>query len=258
MFGAIVFFPWFIQGVVGVSATRSGTVMMPMTFAMVLGSIIGGCITRYITYRWQTTGGLALVICGFLLATRFNVNTGVWEAFLPIILLGFGLGIVMPLITIGAQQAFGREVRGVVTSTTAFFRSVGSTIGVTVFGIIFNHQMTAQFHKVLAPRLSMLPVPPAGLAKMAEKPSNLVQVLLQKPLQALIPESVRQPFLQMIKVMMSSSITPVFWTAIGTVGVGVLVAQFLGNESLSRQSIRQGSAATAAEIDEPPAPAFGH
>lgn len=46
MFGAIMFLPLFLQGVIGVSATNSGNTMIPMMFAMMITSILGGA-TNY-------------------------------------------------------------------------------------------------------------------------------------------------------------------------------------------------------------------
>jgi EmrB/QacA subfamily drug resistance transporter len=256
MFGAIVFVPWFIQGVVGVSATNSGTVMLPMTVMMMVGSIAGGQIARRIAYRWQIGGGLLLVVTGFFLATRFTLTTTMWQARTAIMFVGLGLGLVMPLITLGVQQAFGRHMRGVVTSSTAFFRSVGATVGVTLFGVLFNKQMSAQYDLLMVPQLKVLP--PALAAKLAElaaKPSDLVQVLLQKPLQALLPDQVRGAVLGTIKTMMADAIHPVFWSGLAVIAVGILLGQFLGRESLSAQIDRQAQLNpgddAAAPFDEP-------
>lgn len=249
LFGAAVFFPWFIQGVVGVSATTSGTVMVPMTLMMVVGSVLGGQIARRIEYRWQVTAGLVFMITGFALASRFSLTTTLWQARGAIMLLGFGMGLVNPLVMLGVQQAFGRRQRAVVTSAVSFFRSVGSTMGVTVLGVIFNSQMAAQFKSVMAPRLNRFPGALAGrLGALAVKPSNLVQVLLQKPLQQLIPPAVREPVLGLIRSMMSAALHPVFLTSVGVMASGLVVAQFLGNESLKRQMARQ-SAMRQAEDD---------
>jgi EmrB/QacA subfamily drug resistance transporter len=251
MFGAIVYVPWFIQGVVGVSATSSGTVMVPMTLMMMVGSIGGGQLARKIQYRWQIGGGLLCVIGGFFLATRFSLTTSLWQARIAIMFIGLGLGLVMPLITLGVQQAFGRSKRGVVTSATSFFRSVGATVGVTVFGIIFNKQMSHQFDLLMAPKIKLLPPQvAAGFSKLAEKPADLVQVLLQKPLQDMIPGQFRQPVMDAIKGMMANSIHPVFWTGLVVIALGVAVGMFLGTESLTGQIKRQAALGKSEDADE--------
>lgn len=157
MFGAIMFFPWFIQGVVGASATSSGTVLLPMTLMMVVASVLGGRIARRLQYRWQIGIGLLLMSTGFLLATRFSLATTLWQARAAIMFLGFGVGLVMPILTVAVQEAFGRDRLGTVTAASGFFRGIGATVGVTVFGILFNNQMSRQFDLILAPKLAALP-----------------------------------------------------------------------------------------------------
>lgn len=260
MFGAVVFVPWFVQGVIGVSATNSGTVSLPMTLAMMVGSMLGGQIARRIQYRWQVAVGLVFVIAGFFQATHFAVDTSLWTARYAMMCIGFGLGLVMPLITLGVQQAFDRSQRGVVTAATSFFRSVGATVGVTVFGILFNKQMGVQFSELMVPLVKTFP-PALGakLGQMAAKPSDLVQVLLQKPLQQLIPEPVRNPILGTVKLMMANSIHPVFWTGLCIIATGIVVGQFLGNESLMAQIKRQPQTAAGAVAEEDSEPVFaGH
>ncbi|HYG57193.1 MAG TPA: MDR family MFS transporter [Symbiobacteriaceae bacterium] len=250
MFGGIVFFPWFIQGVVGASATSSGTVLLPMTIMMMIGALLGGRIARRLEYRWQVGVGLAIVSAGFLAATRFSAATTLWEARAAIMLLGFGMGLVQPIITVAMQQAFGRDRRGTVTAAATFFRSVGSAVGVTLFGLLFNSQMSRQFDLLLAPKLRALPqAVTAGFSALAEKPSDLVQVLLQPHLQERIPGTVADT----IRTMMTLSIHPVFWAAAILVACGAAAAQLLGRESLATQAKRlqeldQSSSTTVPEL----------
>lgn len=232
MFGAIVFFPWFIQGVVGASATSSGTVLLPMTLMMVAASVLGGQITPRLEFRWQAGGGLLFMAAGFLLATRFTVTSTLWEARTAIMLLGFGLGLVHPILTIAVQQAFDGARRGAVTAAPSFFRSVGSTVGVTVFGILFNKQMAHQFDLLLTPKLAR---GAAALQGLAEKPADLAQILLRPQLQEGLPSGV----LETAKLMMANAIHPVFWTSIGLTVCGVVIAQFLGRAGLSSRIKRE-------------------
>lgn len=255
MFGAIVFFPWFIQGVAGASATSSGTVTLPMTVLMLIGSVLGGQVARRLEYRWQMGGGLLIVGAGFYLATRFSLTTTLWQARAAIMLLGFGIGLVQPILTVAVQQAFGRERRGTVTAATYFFRSVGSTVGVTGLGILFNNQMTHQYRLLLARKLAGLPQAAVEtLGGLAARPSNLVQILLQPKLQAELPAPVRPTLVETIKSMMASAIHPIFWTSFVVMIVGVLIVQFLGHESLATQAnLRRerspGAVFPAGEID---------
>src|SRR5215470_2123178 len=66
------------------------------------------------------------------------------------IILGLGMGPTMPVFTLASQNAVKVSQLGVVTSLTQFARSMGSTIGVALFGAILTNQFTPAFHDALA------------------------------------------------------------------------------------------------------------
>jgi hypothetical protein len=114
--------------------------------------------------------------------------------------------------------------------------------------------MTAQYQVDIAPKLAALPpAMAAGLAKIAEKPSDLVQVLLQKQLQEMIPQAIRPAVIDGIKDMMARSIHPVFWIGLSLITCGIFIAQFLGNESLTNQLKKQPKTETGAATETEPA-----
>lgn len=245
MFGAIIFVPWFIQGVVGVNPNVAGTVMMPMMLSMVTCAFISGRLALRIPYRAQLSAGFALVAAGFVLMTRWSVDTTQLTATWNTMVMGAGMGLMMPIITLAVQNAFPAQKRGVVTSAATFFRQVGSTVGVTIFSVIFNNQMAQQFQTTMAPRLAqagpLLNQAPAGLREMlVEKPQSLVQLLLREELQQGIPAQFLEPLKQGIRTMMSESLHTVFWTGLGVMVVGALIAQFMRNTSLRTQSAELG------------------
>lgn len=243
MFGAIVFIPWFIQGVVGVDPNRAGNVMTPMMMSMVISSILAGRLALKIPYRYQVSLGFLIIGTGFYLMTHWTVSTTLLQATLSSMVMGAGLGLLMPILTLAVQNAFPARQRGVVTSATTFFRSVGATVGVTVFGVIFNNQMASQFQAKLAPTMAqagpmLAKLPPQAkefFIQATQDPQLLVRILLSQEAQDAIPAPFRELFIGGIKVMMADSLHVVFWTSIGVVAVGFVVAQFLGKTSLKQQ-----------------------
>lgn len=237
MFGSVVFVPWFIQGVVGVSATFAGSVTSPMMLSMVVGSALGGRLTLRLRYRSQIALGLAVVSGGFWLAHLFTPTTTWWQATRTTMIIGFGLGLVMPLVIISVQNAFPRSVRGVVTSSTQFFRSIGATLGVTVLGAVFNHEMQQRFVTDLQPVAGSFPVALATRFShlTGRDAQGLVQLLLRPELSAPIPQPYRTELLTAIKYMMSDSLHVVFFVSMVIVLAGALVGQALGRESLASQ-----------------------
>jgi len=248
MFGAIVYIPWFIQGVIGVDPNVAGNVMTPMMMTMVVFSILAGRLALAVPYRYQITAGLGIVGSGYYLMAHWSVTTTQLHATLSSMVVGAGLGLMLPIMALAVQNAFPASKRGAVTSANTFFRQVGATVGVTAFGVIFNNQMAHQFQQTLAPMLAkaggalaaMPPQAAAFLQQATEDPQALVRILLSPEAQASIPEPIRAQFIGGVKEMMANSVHAVYWTGLGVALLGILLTQFLGNVSLKRQAAEQG------------------
>ncbi|HWI50546.1 MAG TPA: MDR family MFS transporter [Symbiobacteriaceae bacterium] len=248
MFGAVVFVPWFIQGVVGVDPNQAGSVMTPMMMTVVIFSVLAGRLALKLPYRYQITAGFLLVAVGFLTMTRWSVETTKLQATISTMIVGAGLGMMMPILTLAVQNAFPASRRGVVTSATTFFRSVGGTVGVAVFGVIFNGQMSQRFQETLAPKMAQMApmlaqLPPQAqefFKQVASNPQALIRVLLSEEAQKAIPAQFAPQFIGGIKLMMAESLHVVFWTSIAVVVVGLVSAQFLGGTSLKQQAKENG------------------
>jgi len=76
MFGVILYVPLFMQGVLGVSATRSGSLLTPLLVAAVVGSMATGqAISRTGRYRWLAISGAALATIGMFLMAIMDKTT---------------------------------------------------------------------------------------------------------------------------------------------------------------------------------------
>ncbi len=234
MFGAIMFLPLFLQGVIGVSATNSGNTMIPMMFAMVLTSILGGQLITKIGFRTQLTVGMSLMTVGFYLLSTMTMDTTQLVAISYIVVLGLGLGLVMPTLTIAVQQAFPPEQRGVVTSSTQFFRSIGGTLGITILGAVMNSRSIDLLNKEFLPTVRRVPGLQSGpfgamLAKAQSDPQGLFNALLSPTTLAKIPQQLQQIIIPPLKTALADSLHLVFLVAMGIVILGVVTSLFMGN-----------------------------
>lgn len=123
-----------MQGIVGVSASESGTIMTPMMISMIITSIIGGQLVYKIGIKSQIITGMLVMAGGFLLLTTLDLDTGKLVATSFMAIIGLGMGLVMPILTLALQESFSKEELGVVTSSSQFFRSIGGTFGITMLG----------------------------------------------------------------------------------------------------------------------------
>ncbi|MDV3221398.1 MDR family MFS transporter [Intrasporangium sp.] len=152
MFGAMIYLPVYAQGVLGVSATNSGLILMPMSVAMIGLSIIAGLvITKTGRYKLQTLFGLLLMGAGFWMLVRLDYEASELDLTVAMVVFGIGLGIAMQVYTLIVQNAAARRDLGIATASTQFFRNVGSTVGTAVFGTIMAGGLAANIAVHLPP-----------------------------------------------------------------------------------------------------------
>lgn len=240
MFGAIMFLPLYLQGVLGVSATSSGNTMIPMMAAMMITSIWGGKLVTRIQFRIQLALGMAIMAIGFFMMSTMNVSTSQATAIINIIVLGLGMGLVMPTLTIAVQSVFPPSERGVVTAATQFFRSIGSTLGMTILGVVMNHYSASSLQSNFLPAVQKIPGIQAGplagmLAKAETDPQGLFNILLSPDALKSIPQSLQQVMMPPLKLALASSLHYVFIVAMGIVFVGLFVSLVMGDARIEAQ-----------------------
>ena len=141
MFGMIIYLPLFMQGVLGVTATRSGNLLTPMMLGIVIGTFVCGQVTlRLRSYKTPIIAGSVLITVGSILFARMDGATRPPEVLLAMITSGFGMGLLLPAYTVAVQNAAPHKHMGIATASATFFRSIGSTVGVAIFGsLLLTH-----------------------------------------------------------------------------------------------------------------------
>ncbi len=144
MFGSIIYIPVYAQGVLGVDATNSGLILMPLMLGLVVMGILSGLvITRTGRYKGIMLSGVAIMGAGLFLLTRLTWTSTQTQLTVAMIVLGVGLGMAMQQYTLVVQNAVARADLGVATASTQFFRNVGSTVGIAVFGTVMTSGLAA-------------------------------------------------------------------------------------------------------------------
>ncbi|GLY82879.1 EmrB/QacA family drug resistance transporter [Actinoallomurus iriomotensis] len=151
MFGALTFLPIFLQVVHGVSPTLSGVHLLPMMGGLLLTSVLSGrLITRTGRYKVFPIVGTAVTATGLFLLSRMTEHTSTLLMSCYFCVLGLGLGLVMQVLVIAVQNAVGYRDLGAATSGASFFRSIGGSFGVAVFGSVFGNRLAAYTADALA------------------------------------------------------------------------------------------------------------
>ena len=147
-FGAITFLPLYLQLGLGVSATNSGLAMLPMMFGLIGASTISGrLVTRTGRYKPPMVFGGAMMLVGLYLMTQLGPSTTIIGVAWRVFVLGVGLGPAQGLFALAVQNAVPPHRLGVVTSSSQFFRQIGSTVGTAVFGAVMTHVLALESAK---------------------------------------------------------------------------------------------------------------
>ncbi|MFF8943400.1 MDR family MFS transporter [Streptomyces sp. NPDC014864] len=216
MFGAMTYLPTFLQVVRGVSPTMSGVHMLPMVFGMLLASTGSGQIVSR-TGRWKVfpIAGTAVTTIGLLLLHRLDEHSSTAAMSGCFFVFGLGLGLVMQVLVLIVQNAVSYEDLGVATSGATFFRSIGASFGVAIFGTVFASRLGDK----LAASFAGLRLP-AGASPdaLASDPRGI----------AALPPALRPAALHAY----ASAITDVFLYAAPVALLGFLLSWFLKEDKL--------------------------
>ncbi|MFG2607730.1 DHA2 family efflux MFS transporter permease subunit [Streptomyces sp. NPDC048514] len=216
MFGAMTYLPTFLQVVHGISPTLSGVHMLPMVIGLLLSSTVSGQIVSR-TGRWKVfpVTGTAVTAIGLLLLHQLDEFSSTAQMSVYFFVFGLGLGLVMQVLVLIVQNAVSYEDLGVATSGATFFRSIGASFGVAIFGTVFasrlGDKLTAAFRGVS--------LPPGATADTLEADPRGISAL---------PPALRPVALHAY----ASAITDVFLYAAPVALLGFLLAWFLKEDPL--------------------------
>jgi EmrB/QacA subfamily drug resistance transporter len=241
MFGGIIFVPLYFQGVMGLSASASGSFIIPMTLAQVAGSFVSGQLLSRTGghYRIQGMFGLGIMAMGVFLLSRLTPEVSYLFAIIGTILTGFGLGMTFPLYTIAVQNAVPYNILGVATSMVPFFRFMGGAAGLAVFGSVVANRFSAEFISNL-PEAVLKSITPETISSMTHNLQSLMTTGAQSQFAAIFGQFGEQGaslYTQTITVLqqaLSSSLTQIFF-----IGFIVIVVAFIFNLFLKEVPLRK-------------------
>jgi EmrB/QacA subfamily drug resistance transporter len=252
MFGTILFIPLYIQGVIGTSATQSGTVLMPLMITMILSSVVSGqIISRTGKYKLAGIFGMAVMAVGLFLLSGMGADTDYATVVRNMIIVGLGMGPTMPVFTLASQNAVKVNQLGVVTSLTQFARSIGSTLGVALFGSLLTNQFAPAFQSAL-PQAIRSVIPPEVLAQF-QNPQILLNPQLADALRQQASPEIFDALFGAIKIGLVSSLHDVFLLGAALGAIGLVIVLFLKELPLRRSyapSALDMPEGTAAQVGE--------
>ncbi|HTK33736.1 MAG TPA: MDR family MFS transporter [Caulobacteraceae bacterium] len=149
--GSVTFLPLYMQLGLGLNATDSGLSILPMMVGMIASSTVcGQLITRTGAYKPFMLGGSVMLILGLFLISLAGPHTGRLDMAWRVLIMGIGLGPSMSIFNIAVQNAVPRGQMGVATSSSQFFRQIGGTVGIALFGAVMTHNLATEAAKLPA------------------------------------------------------------------------------------------------------------
>ena len=234
MFGGIIFVPLYAQGVLGKSATSTGTIMTPMMLGMVVGATLSGQALSRLGGHYRTQGlvGLGILAVGLYLISRMTAETSFGVAVFNLVLMGFGLGTTFPTYTIAIQNSVHPRFMGVATSASQFFRSIGGLLGLAILGSVLTNRFSSKFlGSVGAEAEGVLTT--ERLKELAHNPQELVNEEAQAELQLAFAEAgpqgatLLEQVMEALRTALSSAIADVFSIALIVIIIAIVATLFL-------------------------------
>lgn len=213
-----VYIPIFVQAVYGGSATNAGLILTPMMLGSVVGSAASGIFQTKTSFRRLMAISVICFLAGMYLLSTLTPDTERWMLTVFMILAGLGVGFSFSLLPTSSNHGLEPQYRGTANSTNSFFRSLGMTLGITVFGTIQSNGFTNRLVEAFKGESAQ-----AGgnmLANMGDP-----QAIFQSTERAKIPAFV----LDKVVDAMSISITHVFTLAMIPVAIAVIFVILMGN-----------------------------
>ncbi|WP_165063163.1 DHA2 family efflux MFS transporter permease subunit [Marisediminicola senii] len=236
MFAALAFIPTFLQMSSGTSAAASGLLLLPMVAGLMGTSIYSGlAISRTGKYKAYPIAGTIVVILAMLWMTTLSETTPIWMICVQLFFFGAGLGLIMQVVILVVQNSVSSDMVGTATSTNNYFREVGGSLGVAVFGVMFTNRLSESLTEIFAGT-------GAGVDAAAEATATLDPAALDA-----LPPAVQEQ----IVAAYADSLAPVFWYLIPFLVIALVLAITLKQIPLSDVAgmVARGEAVGGADAD---------
>src|SRR5690606_552033 len=220
MFSAMAMLPTFLQMSAGAGVTESGLLMLPMMAGVMLTSIASGlAISKTGRHKMHPAAGLLIAIAGRMRLARLEGGMSLWLFGAMIFVLGAGMGLIMQTIVLAVQNSVDPHELGTATSSNNFFREIGAAVGTAAFTTVFTSRLSDNLEGVFG-GLPEGAVPAGG-------GSGLTPAIVEQ-----LPEPLRTGVVDAF----ADALAPAFWYLVPLVVVGLVLALFLKEVTLSNEA----------------------
>jgi len=246
--GTVVFIPLFMQGVLGTTATNSGTIITPLMLGFLVTAAVGGSImSRTQKYKVFALLGFLVMGIGAFLLSQAEPATSRTTMLLYMVVIGAGMGLAVPVFSLAAQNAVPQSQVGSVTSLVQFFRLLGSTLFSAVLGTAMNTSLQQRLAEVSFAGL------PEQVTTFLKSPQAIASPEAIDQVTAALPASLLAAFEQAlaeVRGLLAESITSVWTFGVLIAVAGLVVAVLLKEIPLRKEILKEEPAATQEATSE--------
>lgn len=217
MFGVLSYMPSYLQMVTGLSATKSGLLMVPMSVGVMATSLTGGAlVTRTGRYKWMPITSCLVVALGLFLLSALTVGASLWTVGVYLFIFGAGQGLGVQVLVLIVQNSFPITEVGTATAGNNFFREIGASLGSALVGTLFTSRLMDLLTKRLATSAG-------GFASTLD--ANSLTPALVNQLSGGVKSAVVASY--------NEALTPVFLYLLPMMVVGAVILLFVKEKSLA-------------------------
>ncbi|RKP53206.1 DHA2 family efflux MFS transporter permease subunit [Cohnella endophytica] len=251
IFGALIFVPFYLQGVLDYSPAASGLIMLAIVWSMTVAGIVGGKWVFHIGVRTQMIIGAVLMGIGFYLLSILDLNTSIPAMIASLSITGIGIGLIMPLIMLALYEVFSKDEITTIVSSSQYFRQIGGTLGATILGALLNMRSSIILKDQLLPHVNQLSEPNQELVNQVKgmidnNPQQLLSPLFNADVANVFPISMRDEINPVLTSTLSSSLHAVFIGGLVLACITLALAFIVGNIRIAKKS-EEASISNAAE-----------
>ena len=222
--------------------------MTPMMGSFIVAALIAGqLMTRTGRYKLISVFAAIMMSGGLYLFTRLGANSHYTNVIVDMVVLGLGIGALLPILNVAVQNAFPYHDMGIVNAAQQFVRSLGAVIATPILGTVLTNKFAAQMKVNLPSALqqAMSRLPPA-VQKTLSDPQSLTNAQTQAAIKSKFAAFGAQgtqlyhQFINAVHQSLAAGIQQLFWIALFFGLAAFLATLFLPEIPLQQEEFFEG------------------
>ena len=183
MMGSFFLVPVFAQMFLGLNATQTGYLFLPMALTMLVAAPIGAKLTNKFPTKYIVSFGMMISAFAIFHLSFLDARTTALDISLPLMLFAAGVGCGMgPLTNIATSSVPQNEV-GVASAILNLTRNIAGAVSIAIFSTVLTHSINTNIanvsnHSILNVPLSQMPSAFPALVIMKAEVVSYGQVFL--------------------------------------------------------------------------------